>query len=384
LTELFPPAIGGSAVLFDEIYSRLRDRADITVLTDSVASPRSATIADRVPVVRRPIATRRWGLASVHALAHHLRVVRYLRALSTARAGLIHCGRALPEGVAAYLNRALGGPRYVCWCHGEDVGCARLSRELTIVMTRVYRAAAMVFANSENTRRMLVDLGVPVDRIEVVYPGVDAARFHPAVDGHAIRERHGLQDHTVALSVGRLQRRKGHDRAIEAIGRLRTIRPALRYLIVGEGEERSRLEQLARECGVADRVIFAGAVAAEDLPAYYAACDIFLLPNRIDGEDIEGFGIVFLEAAASGKPTIGGTTGGVPEAVEDGVTGVLVSGTDVAELAATLDGLATTPDLRREMGDAGRMRVMAKFTWDRAAEMVAAAQVRAASDGGRR
>jgi phosphatidylinositol alpha-1,6-mannosyltransferase len=119
-------------------------------------------------------------------------------------------------------------------------------------------------------------------------------------------------------------------------------------------------------------VTFIGEVAAELLPQYYAACDVFVLPNRVEQGDVEGFGIVFLEAAASGKPTVGGRSGGVPEAMADGVTGLLVGGTDVEELAATIERLMDSEPLRRSLGEAGRLRAVKEFSWESAAQRVSA------------
>ncbi len=246
-------------------------------------------------------------------------------------------------------------------------------------MTRVYRNAATNIVNSRNTGRLLEALGVPAERIHVAYPGVDATRFRPDIEGSDIRRRFAAQGETVLLSVGRLQRRKGHDLAIRAISRLDRSAP-VQYLIAGDGDERQRLEALARERGVAERVHFLGEVRAADLPRYYAACDIFLLPNRIDTDgDIEGFGIVFLEAASTERPAIGGRSGGVPEAIADGETGVLVSGTDEEELTSAIQRLAASESLRRAMGTAGRQRVRREFTWERAAETVRAIHVAVAS-----
>jgi phosphatidylinositol alpha-1,6-mannosyltransferase len=146
--------------------------------------------------------------------------------------------------------------------------------------------------------------------------------------------------------------------------------------VVGDGEERARLEQMVDRFGLRDRVSFAGGVPADALPEYYAAGDIFVHPNRVDGLDVEGFGIVFLEAAAAGLPTIGGATGGVPEAIGEGETGLLVSGTDKTELVAALETLAAAEVLRRRMGAAGRARVLREFTWDRAARDVTEIQRR--------
>ena len=350
VSELYPPAIGGSAVLFGEIYPRLSD-IPVTVLSEGVG------MTD-------------YGIRNPRSLRHYLRLAMKLRS-SKRQVAMIHCGRALPEGVAAWLSRRAGGPRYACWAHGEDISTALLSRELTLLMRTVYRGAEVVFANSENTRRMLRELGIADDRLELVYPGVDTQRFRPDIDASAIRQRIAPRGEMVLLSVGRFQSRKGHDLVIKAVGKLMgQPRRPFRYVIVGDGQERARLEALVDECGVRDHVMFIGEVPAGLLPHYFAACDIFVLPNRIEQNDVEGFGIVYLEAAASGKPAIGGRSGGVPEAVADGVTGLLVEGTDVDELAATLARLMDSDALRRSLGEAGRARAVRDFGWEAAARRV--------------
>ncbi len=350
VSELYPPAIGGSAVLFGEIYSRLGD-TPVTVLSEGIG------MAD-------------YGIRNPRALWQYLRLAMKLRA-SARRVAMIHCGRALPEGVAAWLCRRAGGPRYACWAHGEDISTALTSRELTLLMRMVYGGAEVVFANSENTRRMLRELGIADNRLELVYPGVDTQRFRPDIDATEIRQRIAPRGDMVLLSVGRFQTRKGHDLVIQAVAHLaHQQHRSFRYVIVGDGQERARLEALVDQCGVRDYVTFIGEVPGELLPHYFAACDIFVLPNRVEQNDVEGFGIVYLEAAASGKPAIGGRSGGVPEAVADGVTGLLVGGTDVDELAATIARLMDSEPLRRSLGDAGRARAVREFGWESAAARV--------------
>jgi phosphatidylinositol alpha-1,6-mannosyltransferase len=382
VTELFPPAVGGSAVLFHGIYSRLAN-TDVTVLTDVHTSPPGPAGSFPGQVVGREIATAEWGVRH-GAAQHHLRVARYIRELMRRSDGLVHAARALPEGVAALLSRAMGGPDYVCWAHGEDLATASWSRELTLVTRAVYSGAWGALANSESTARMLEDIGVSRRKVTVVYPAVDAARFHPGVDGTAVRERYARPGDVLLLSVGRLQRRKGHDRVIEALHMLRDDAAPLRYVIAGAGEERQRLEALVRDFDLRGRVVFAGIVPDAELPAYYAACDVFVHPNRIDDRDVEGFGIVFLEAAATGKPVVGGNSGGVPEAVEGDVTGLLVDGDDVEDVARAIRRLASDPALRERFGSAGRARVEQRFTWEQAAATVSALQDRWANEQDRR
>jgi phosphatidylinositol alpha-1,6-mannosyltransferase len=366
LADLFPPAVGGSPVLFEAIYSRLK-RTRVTVLSDTWSGAPPPPHPS-LRVIRRPIHNQGWGVLNPRSLGTYLRMVREIR--RTGVDGIVHCASVMPEGFAGWMNQRLGGHPYVCWSHGEDVVIVGRSRELSFLANRVYRGAAANIVNSRNTGRLLEQRGIPSSRIHVVHPGVDVLRFRPDVDGSAVRARYAGPGELLLLSVGRLQRRKGHDLAIEAVAQLGTSLP-VHYVIVGDGQERPTLEALAARLGVSSRVHFVGEAPDADLPAFYAACDLFLMPNRVDDDgDIEGFGIVFLEAAASGRPAIGGRSGGVSEAIVDGQTGVLVSGTDPVELAEVIRGLAQSPDARRSMGEAGRARAVDAFTWDRAGAQV--------------
>ncbi|MGQ0721231.1 MAG: glycosyltransferase [Candidatus Eiseniibacteriota bacterium] len=369
VSQFFPPAIGGSASLLANVYSRLG--RPVRVLTDSGSSPSADGPSGALDIRHARLATPHWGVAHPAGLLRHARTAALLRRLARPRAA-VHCARVLPEGVAAWLARRAGGPPYVCWSHGEDLATAGTSRELTVVTRLVLRGAACALANSANTAALLERFGVPRSEVRVAYPGVDPQRFRPDVDGNPLRRRLGAEHDLLLLSVGRLQRRKGHDTAIRALAALGSGRAGVRYVIVGTGEEEATLRRLAEECGVAGRGSFAGAVADAELPSYYAACDVFLLPNRKDGEDIEGFGIVFLEAQAAARPVVAGKTGGAPEAVAEGETGLLVGGDDVAELAAALDALLSSADLRAKLGSAGRARVLREFSWERAAGVVRA------------
>jgi phosphatidylinositol alpha-1,6-mannosyltransferase len=280
----------------------------------------------------------------------------------------------LPEGLPTLVSRflPLRSAHYVCWAHGEDLSAALTSREHAWLARRVCRNASTMIANSKFTAGLIGSLGVPAQRVRTVYPGVDVDRFRPDIDATAARVQCASSDGPVLLSVGRLQRRKGHDLVIEAIALLKGEFPGLQYLIAGDGQGRARLEDLARTRAVQQHVRFLGGVSDDQLPSLYAACDIFLMPTRQDASDVEGFGIVFLEAAATGKPSIGGRNGGVPEAVSDGETGLLVEGTNSGELANAIRTLARSPTLRATMGAAGRRRVVQSFTWERAAQEVEA------------
>jgi phosphatidylinositol alpha-1,6-mannosyltransferase len=371
VSEVFPPAIGGSGELLSNVYRRFKD-ITVTVLTDGTGQRIDAVDAAFARVVREPMRAPYWGLTRPRGLRHHLAEARRLRRLCGEARTIVYCARALPEGIGAWIARRLGGAPYVVWAHGEDIAAASSSREFTLLMRRVYQGATTVIANSRNTASMLQRVGVTVERIEVVHPGVDATVFRPDAPGApALRSQFVRPDELLLLTVGRLQRRKGHDLVLRALAGLENGLQ-LRYLIIGDGEERPRLERMVVDLKLGDRVRFAGVVPGEVLPVYYAAADIFVHPNRIDGIDIEGFGIVFLEAAASEVPVIAGTSGGTPEAVAADRTGLLVSGTSVEELQQALRRLAGSPPLRRSLGAAGRARALREFSWDRAVRQVSA------------
>jgi phosphatidylinositol alpha-1,6-mannosyltransferase len=277
----------------------------------------------------------------------------------------------IPEGLSALLSKIFQPLPYVCWTHGEELAYAKRSRELSWLLQRVIAQSAAIIANSRNTAAALQALGAATDQVHVVYPGVDADWFKPNPAARArLRQRLAPRDELLLLTVGRLQRRKGHDLVINALADLTKTGQSVRYVVVGDGAERNRLEALAAAHNLRHVVTFEGAVPRERLADYYAAADVFVHPNRVDGDDFEGFGIVFLEAAAAGLPTIGGATGGVPEAVQNGTTAFLVSGTDVVELSDVIRRLVESPSLRSSMGEAGRRRILTGFTWQRAANLV--------------
>jgi len=372
LSELYPPTIGGSGVLLESLYSHLTD-VPVHVLTGAGGS----RVQRGLTVSAMSMAAPDWGLLRPASLARHLRVAREVRRLSSGDT-IVHCGRGLPEGLSATLSRR----RFVCWTHGEELGYASTSRELTWLLPRVYARALAVLANSHNSASLLQSWGLSPDRITVIHPGVDPQRFRPEADPGDWRLRFAPKGEVLLVSVGRLQRRKGHDLVLTALARWRDTDPMVHYLIAGDGDYRHVLEQQVRDAALGDRVTFVGAIADAALPGLYAAADVFVMPNRSDGVDFEGFGIVFLEAAASGLPCIAGNSGGAPEAIEDGQTGCLVSGNDADELRQVLVRLAGSVETRRRMGACGRERVLRDFTEERGAAVLSAVHRRVAGDAG--
>jgi phosphatidylinositol alpha-1,6-mannosyltransferase len=205
----------------------------------------------------------------------------------------------------------------------------------------------------------------PGPRIELVPPGIDADLFHPEVSDKAVRRRHGLGDAPVICCVSRLTLRKGQDRVIRALPRIAEEFPDVRFLIVGSGPDDERLRGLAHRVGLAERAVFTGEVAYDELPGYFRAGQVFAMPcrSRKWGLEVEAFGSVFRQASAVGRPCVGGDSGGAPEAVIDGETGLVVDGTDGDEVAEAILTFLRDAELAAKMGRAGADRVHREFTW---------------------
>ncbi|MEV0717238.1 glycosyltransferase, partial [Asanoa sp. NPDC050611] len=196
-------------------------------------------------------------------------------------------------------------------------------------------------------------------------PGVDVDAFHPGVDGQAVRDRYGIGDRPVVVCVSRLVPRKGQDALIRAMPAIRAAVPDALLLLVSGGPNYDRLRRLAASVGVADHVVFTRGVPWEELPAHYAAGDVFAMPCRTRGRglDVEGLGIVYLEASATGLPVVAGDSGGAPDAVREGETGYVVDGRDITQIADRVSTLLSDRDLAHRMGTAGRAWVERDWRW---------------------
>jgi phosphatidylinositol alpha-1,6-mannosyltransferase len=244
---------------------------------------------------------------------------------------------------------------------------------LKFIARAVYAHADLVIANSQNTVRLVREL-CPAARIVCVHPGVDTRAYRvDAQDAAEFRRRWAWPAETIIVStIARMEPRKNQAAVLRAVAELRAAGLGLSYVCAGDGAERGGLERLANELGIAAWVRFPGALSESDKLLTYAASDVYAMPSIQAGEMIEGFGIVFLEAAAAGIPAICGSIGGQPEAVTAEVTGIVVDGNDAAAVTAALRRLATDPALRSRMGMAAQRRA-AEFDWSQMATAAAQA-----------
>jgi phosphatidylinositol alpha-1,6-mannosyltransferase len=254
---------------------------------------------------------------------------------------------------------------YICYAHGEDITTALDSREHAWLVRRVLRNARLLIANSHNTAKILREQWeLPGERVCVLHPGVDTGYFTPTPADVAMRRRLGWKERAVVLTVGRLQKRKGHDMLVRALVEIRKTVPSVLYAIAGAGEERQPLGALVAELKLEGHVQFLGEISDAELLGCYQQCDLFVLPNRQVGQDIEGFGMVLLEAQACGKPVVAGNSGGTAETMRIPQTGQVVSCDGPDELAGLVAGLLADRPRREGMGEAARAWVVERFDWE--------------------
>lgn len=270
---------------------------------------------------------------------------------------LVLVSHALPVGTAAWVAQLMGGLPYIVLLHGLDLRLAVRSKRKSWLVSRILRSANRVLTNSQFVANEVRSF-VPSVQPHVLTPGVEAMTFE---DRATARQKCKLSPEAfVILVVTRLVPRKGIDQVLAA---LKDLPVPASCVIIGDGQDAERLGRLAWEYGVQERVTFLSHAADEERNRWYAAADVFVLPVRDEGNDVEGFGIVYLEAALAGLPIIAGKSGGASEAVEEGVTGVFVDPLDPAQIASALKNLYDHPAERERLGFAGRERALRDFQW---------------------
>ncbi len=355
VTNDFPPRQGGIQSFVHGLASRQPPGSIVVYASDYPgAAPFDAT--QPFPVLRHPS-----GLLVPTPAARR----RAVAALEEFGCTAVWFGAAAPLGLLAPALRAAGAQRVVATTHGHEAGWAVLPGGRQ-ALRRIGAGCDVVTYLGEYFRsRLASTLGRSADLVRLT-PGVDTETFRPDADGSAVRARYGLTGRPVIVCVSRLVPRKGQDTLIHAMPLVRRRVRDAALLLVGAGRYREELATLAASLGVSEAVVFAGGVPHGDLPAHFAAGDVFAMPcrTRRAGLDVEGLGIVFLEASAAGLPVVVGDSGGAPDAVRHGETGFVVDGRNVSAVADRLVQLLTDDGLRAGMGAAGRAWVERDWRWD--------------------
>jgi phosphatidylinositol alpha-1,6-mannosyltransferase len=374
VTQDYAPDLGGMARRHVELCRRFGD-GDATTMSVSTVASRGAAAFDRhesYNIYRQPFPFER-----ANRFSNQLRWARWLTSSRSPDFDVLHCGNIRPVGYSVrWANRKLRTP-YLVYVNGGDLLRERVKARRSALKRKTSRSilgnAAGIVATSKWVAQLTSDV---MDEVGVEAPppvaaldlGTDPARFNPSRDTGALRRRWGVGDEPLILTVARLVPHKGQDMGIRALSMLARDFPGLRYIMVGEGHDEQRLRALAKELGVSDRVGFVGPMRDDELPEAYATSTIYLGASRVDKEiNVEGFGISFLEAGASGVPSVAGDSGGVRSAVSDGETGIVVPPTDPDAITDAIRSLLLNPDRRKQMGRAARHAVETHYNWDRVA-----------------
>jgi len=364
LSEIFPPKTGGSGRWFWDLYTRL-DKDKVIVVTDRVDDTGSIDNHPGLMVHRIPLSSKSWGILSFSGLSFYVSVIwQVLKLVRKHNIESIHCGRTLPEGIVGLTVKLLTGTPYLCYVHGEDIEMCWSSREFIFLINAVLRKASILICNSENSATLLRKWkDIDNHKIRVLYPGVDASTFCPASG----KQSSQLIDPAkkVILTVSRLQPRKGHDVLIRAMPAILKRHPDAHYIIIGSGQQYDYLAGLIKELALERHVSLLGECTDDEILQWYRRSDLFVLPNRQVGNDVEGFGIVLLEAQACATAVVAGDSGGTRETLEVGKTGYILDCRDPQALITTISDLFDHPEKLAAMGENGRNLVLSKFNWPR-------------------
>jgi phosphatidylinositol alpha-1,6-mannosyltransferase len=359
ITNDFPPRPGGIQTFCYEMVRRF-DPESVTVLASSWEGATDFDAAQDFKIVRAQTQTllpAKSTLSMAREIVVSENITRVL------------FGAAAPLGLLAAPLRKLGVKHIVGMTQGHETGWA-MTPGTRQALRKIGEDTDHLTYITEYTHGKIVKALSPqvAGRMRQVSPGVDINEFAPAnaMAGEQLRANLGWLDRPVIVCVSRLMTRKGQDEQVRALPKIHESTPGASLIIVGEGPHRKEIERLVSKSGLEEFVHLTGKVSQSELSKWYAAGDVFAMPcrTRLGGWDVEGLGIVFLEASATGLPVVVGDSGGAVDAVIDGETGYLVDGRNTNEIARRISFLLNNPQVAKSMGDAGRNWVTREWTWD--------------------
>lgn len=297
------------------------------------------------------------------------RVIRAVRrVIKQSKVEKIWFGAAAPLAISARFLRAGNVKKIVALSHGHEVWWSKVF-PFNFAMKEIARSVDVLTFLGDYTGSVIKRNFKDRAKLVKIAPGIDISHFKPEGDLskiNAVRSELKIGSEPLILSVGRLVHRKGQDKLITAMPKILAKRPDAKLLLIGQGPRKAKLDSLVAKYGIADSVKFLGSIAYTDLPKYLNAADLFVMPSRsrLMGLEVEGLGIVYLEASACALPVIAGSSGGAPDALIDGRTGYVVDGRDIDQIANRVLSLIDNPKQAEEMGKAGRVWVESHWRWD--------------------
>ncbi|MGD2279429.1 MAG: glycosyltransferase [Candidatus Omnitrophota bacterium] len=365
----FPPTKGGIATIVYNLWKRL-PKEQTLILTTKAGMNGECVLDKNINIIRKAYPL---GSDILSRTFRTIGLIRYVWAQNRLRnIRCNHCAQILSSGIAGLLMKKIRKTPFVVYAYSADI--LEFSRNFLTkwIMKIILKQCKCAIVCSDYARSIMTGhYSVDKDKVKVLTPGVDTQIFNPKKGDNGIRDKYGIKkDQKLLITVSRLDPRKGHDKIIEALPGILKVFPEAVYMMVGGGEKRGELEALVKEKGLERNVIFTGEKPHEELAVFYNACDLFVMTPRYLRKtgNIEGFGIVFLEASACGKPVIAGKSGGVSEAVVDGVTGILVDPENAEQIKDTILKVLKDENYARRLGDNGLRRVQGEFSWESRAE----------------
>jgi phosphatidylinositol alpha-1,6-mannosyltransferase len=362
ITEKFPPSEGGSRVYYYNLCKNYPS-SEVFVLTKRIKGWEAFDRTETLSIIRRGKPLGNWKYYQIPKIASPLMWTIYLTLRE--RIDIIHCGDFFPAGAIGLVMKKLFGKPYVYYVHGEGYTWFNQFRLQPKIRKTILRNADRIVAAcsyaAEGVLRDLNGCNVPVSKIN---PGVEYRKFHPDQKNKRLLRDLGVAGRKVILTLGRLVDRKGQDTVIRAMPKIIAEVPEAVYIIGGRGPYEKNLRNLAEECGMSSHVIFLGFVPNEQVPDLFSICDVFAMINRdTDVQGPEGFGMVFTEASAAGRPVVGGKSGGTGDSIIDGVTGYRVDPLNVERVAEHIVRILKDDELRDSLGKQGRQWVERTFDW---------------------
>lgn len=362
LTEKFPPSEGGSRVYYYNLCKNY-PHDKVLVLTKKVPGYEEFDRKQPFKIIRKNKPISNWKYHQIPRFLPTLFWATYL--CFKEKIDIVHAGDFLPGAAIALFLKKLLGVTFVYYVHGEGKTWYKQYRFQPklrkIFLEKADRIVAACSFAQEDIKEILSDADSKLVRIN---PGVDFEKFDPSWIDHELLQKLDLQDEKIILTIGRLVERKGQDTVIRAMPKILAEVPDAVYLVAGRGPYENVLKDLAKELGVSEKVKFIGYVPDAKVKSLYSICDLFVMINRETLQDgPEGFGMVFTEASAAGKPVIGGRSGGNEDSILDGITGFRVDSLDVDGVAASIINILKDDSLRMKLGQNGRQWVESNFDW---------------------
>jgi len=366
ITYYFPPFTGGISNSLDNFCQQFPSDKIVVLTNIKNDNKNNFKVITKNILIKNKFIWPKWLSLIYHAY----------RTVKRENIKLIQVGQVIPIGYVALLLKKIFKIPYIVYIYGQDLIITRHSSRKFALIKKVLNCSDGVIANSNFTKCLAIDLGIKNNFI-VSNPCPQKVDLNVEKNElQSFKEKNNLQNNKIILTVGNLVERKGHDNVIKALNILNKKINHFKYLIVGNGPYRVKLEKIVNYLNLSDKVIFHNKVNDRDLKYYYASCDVFIMASRILTNnqnlpiDVEGFGMVFLEANLYKKPVIGGNNGGQPDAIDNGKSGLLVNATKVNEIAVAIEKLTNNKNMSDRMGEYGYNRVFSQFTWENQAKKI--------------